>query len=303
MTKTYKNMLGKFDLVKRISYQSKSLTDGKTVYVTPNLDLSQGGFLSYAQTLQTNHFYRPHIPMALLLSISAAVVCSILALLLSSKELHLPYVLQDTFSFSRSETTPSAKYAYLNKMERGIQQQKAAQVLFLTNLIRDTRSSLKNPKELALSIVEESERLSMDPLFVASVIHAESTFRHNARSKVGALGLMQIMPATGRWISRTEQINWKGSQSLISDPAYNIRLGISYLKQLEKQFGGDRRLALIAYNWGPTNLTRALKERSATPKVSKRYAEKILAYSKQWKDEYANVKEQYKRLPSNFLAS
>ncbi len=303
MSTTYNYILGKFDLVKRIGYQSKSLTDGKTVYVTPKLDLSQGDFLSYAQTLRTPGLYRPHLPVAFLLSVSAAVICSVLAIIVSSKDITLPSVLRDSTYFTRQQSAPTAKLAYLHKIERGAQQQRAAQVLFLTNLIRDTRKATKDPKTIARSIVIESERQAMDPLYVASVIFAESTFRRNARSRVGALGLMQIMPATGRWISRTEQINWKGTQSLINDPAYNIRLGVTYLKRLEKQFDGNKRLALIAYNWGPTNLTRALKEKRSTPKISRRYADKILNYSKKWRAEYASIKDQYQRLPSNFLTS
>ncbi len=80
------------------------------------------------------------------------------------------------------------------------------------------------------------------------LIRQESVFTEDAKSRTGALGLMQVMPATGRFLYRKE--NGKGRPDL-GDPQANLRLGAHYLKQLLDTFGGDTAAALAAYNAGP----------------------------------------------------
>jgi soluble lytic murein transglycosylase-like protein len=80
------------------------------------------------------------------------------------------------------------------------------------------------------------------------LIRQESVFTENAKSRSGALGLMQVMPSTGRLLFRKE--NGKGRPDL-NDPAANLRLGARYLRQLLDAFSGDTAAALAAYNAGP----------------------------------------------------
>jgi len=80
---------------------------------------------------------------------------------------------------------------------------------------------------------------------VNAVIAAESCFDPQAISRVGALGLMQLMPATAAWLGAEDPL----------DPNTNLRAGIRYLASLERRFG-DTALALAAYNAGPTNVRR-----------------------------------------------
>jgi transglycosylase-like protein with SLT domain len=95
-------------------------------------------------------------------------------------------------------------------------------------------------------IHEKSKKYDVDPLLVAAVIEQESKFHHTARSQVGARGLMQLMPATGRWM---------GARDLY-DPAQNVDAGVRYIKYLQSQFDGNLRKTIAAYNAGEGNVRR-----------------------------------------------
>ena len=90
------------------------------------------------------------------------------------------------------------------------------------------------------------------------LIRQESVFTQNARSRSGALGLMQVMPSTGRLLFHKEK--GKGRPDL-NDPDANLRLGARYLRQLLDAFPGDTAAALAAYNAGPGRV-RAWKRAS-----------------------------------------
>jgi soluble lytic murein transglycosylase len=89
----------------------------------------------------------------------------------------------------------------------------------------------------------------LDPFLVAALIRQESVWQPRARSRVGALGLMQVMPATGRLIARSLRVRgWSSSQLL--EPATNLRFGTYYLSLSLLRYGGDLPRALAAYNAG-----------------------------------------------------
>ncbi|HSB37211.1 MAG TPA: transglycosylase SLT domain-containing protein [Thermoanaerobaculia bacterium] len=92
---------------------------------------------------------------------------------------------------------------------------------------------------------------------VLGLIRQESVFSTDIRSRAGAVGLMQLMPATGRALHRRE--SGRGRPDL-RDPAVNVHLGVMYLKQRLDQFDGDVVLALAAYNAGPGRARRWKKE-------------------------------------------
>jgi soluble lytic murein transglycosylase-like protein len=95
-------------------------------------------------------------------------------------------------------------------------------------------------------IYNEAKKNNLPPELVAAVVHTESKFNPSARSPVGALGLMQLVPRTGRWM---------GAHNLL-DPVQNITAGAKYLKYLSDQFNGDQQKAVAAYNAGPGNVQR-----------------------------------------------
>ena len=92
----------------------------------------------------------------------------------------------------------------------------------------------------------KAEKYDVDPALVAAVIEQESKFRHRAVSHVGARGLMQLMPRTGRWMGASD----------LYDPEQNIDAGVKYIKYLEKKFNGNRKLVIAAYNGGEGNVAR-----------------------------------------------
>ncbi|MDD4085376.1 MAG: lytic transglycosylase domain-containing protein [Acidaminococcaceae bacterium] len=98
-------------------------------------------------------------------------------------------------------------------------------------------------------IIEYSRKNKLDPFLVAAVVKNESRFRIEAKSKPGAMGLMQIMPETGEWIAREMGFSDFSTERLL-EAETNIRMGCWYLSELEHEFGTNRVLMLSAYNAG-----------------------------------------------------
>ena len=108
-------------------------------------------------------------------------------------------------------------------------------------------------------IMEYSRKNKLDPFLVAAVIKNESGFRINAKSKPGAVGLMQIMPQTGAWIA--EEMGMQDFEmEKLAEPETNIRMGCWYLSELEYEFNHNRVLMLTAYNAGRGNTKKWAEE-------------------------------------------
>lgn len=107
-----------------------------------------------------------------------------------------------------------------------------------------------------LSIIQrESRAHGLDPYFVAALIRQESTFNRNAKSGAGAVGLMQVMPATGKALARKTNIG-RVTPETLTDPAINIKLGTMFLADQIRAYGNRRDAVLAAYNAGPTRAHR-----------------------------------------------
>jgi soluble lytic murein transglycosylase-like protein len=118
-------------------------------------------------------------------------------------------------------------------------------------------------EELAEVIYEESARYHHDPKFILALIAIESEFKNWSVSERGAKGLMQIMPEVGQFLAQQLGIEWSGDRTLFN-PFLNIRMGIYYLSQLIIQFN-DPRIALTAYNYGPTYIKELLDRNQQIP--------------------------------------
>ena len=90
----------------------------------------------------------------------------------------------------------------------------------------------------------------IDPTWAYGVARSESLFMRDVRSSAGAIGLMQLMPGTGRLVAKKIRLPYSGLATL-TDPASNIRLGTSYLGQMAERFDDNPVLATAAYNAGP----------------------------------------------------
>jgi soluble lytic murein transglycosylase-like protein len=120
-----------------------------------------------------------------------------------------------------------------------------------TRKVTDSKLLNKRAAQYESLIVEHATAQGVNPDLVRGVIQAESAFNPQARSHKGAMGLMQLMPATALLYGVTNPY----------DPAQNIRAGVAYLKSLLTKYAQKEELALAAYNAGPG----AVKKYGAVP--------------------------------------
>ena len=103
----------------------------------------------------------------------------------------------------------------------------------------------------------------LDPYFVAALVAQESTFVADIRSSARAVGLMQLLPSTGRRYAR--KLKMRYSAALLTNPEASIKMGTAYLADTRKQFG-ELYLALASYNAGERNVRRWMAERPGLPR-------------------------------------
>ena len=105
--------------------------------------------------------------------------------------------------------------------------------------------SISFPKKYQQIIKTYSKEFNLPASLVASIIKAESNFKEDAMSDAGAIGLMQIMPSTAKWICKNDLD--------LKNPMHNIKIGCMYLNYLKTQFL-DLNAILAAYNAGPNKV-------------------------------------------------
>ena len=113
---------------------------------------------------------------------------------------------------------------------------------------RDRMDLSRYPMTYAPEIRAAAQEFSLDPAYVASVVLAESSFDAEAVSSAGAIGLMQIMPATGEWIAG--KLDDVFDVQRLYEPSVNLRYGCWYLRFLLDRYDGDMRTASTAYHQG-----------------------------------------------------
>jgi hypothetical protein len=125
-------------------------------------------------------------------------------------------------------------------------------------------------------IYKEAKKNNVRPELVAAVVEAESRFKPTARSGAGAVGLMQLVPRTGRWMGARD----------LTNPAQNIAAGTKYLKYLHERFDGNETKMIAAYNAGEGNVKRF----GGVPpfKETRKYVVKVKNYEKEYKNRVEN---------------
>ena len=156
------------------------------------------------------------------------------------------------------------------------------------------RTSERDDLELRFPVVyrdvveSASSRRGLSPAAVYALIRQESAFMPDARSSAGALGLMQIMPHTGRMLMRKAGRKLRRKSQLLS-PSLNVDLGTRYIRSLLSKWGGSPVLATASYNAGPHRVRSWLPEKGEVEAAAwidnipftetRRYVRRYLAYS------------------------
>ena len=110
------------------------------------------------------------------------------------------------------------------------------------------------PTPFRAQVLARTQAIGLDAAYVYGLIRQESRFVTDARSGVGASGLMQVMPATARWTARKIGLDYRHEH--ITDRDINLTLGTGYLKLVLDDFAGSQPLAAAAYNAGPSRSRR-----------------------------------------------
>jgi soluble lytic murein transglycosylase len=122
--------------------------------------------------------------------------------------------------------------------------------------------SLRYPMPFANDFKQYASSAQISTPWAYGIARSESLFMRDIRSSAGAIGLMQIMPATGRIVAKELNLPYFGLDTL-TDPQANIRLGTMYLGEMARRYGGNRVLATAAYNAGPHRVDRWIPEQGS----------------------------------------
>ncbi|MEK0364560.1 transglycosylase SLT domain-containing protein [Pseudomonas sp. CBC3] len=147
---------------------------------------------------------------------------------------------------------------------------------------------IRFPMAYRSSLVNAAKAREIHPSWVFAITRQESAFMADARSHVGATGLMQLMPATAKETARRFDIPLSSHQQVLN-PNTNIQLGAAYLSQIYGQFKGNRVLASAAYNAGPGRVRQWLRDAEHLPfdvwvenipfDETRQYVQNVLTYS------------------------
>ena len=167
----------------------------------------------------------------------------------------------------------------------------AAGVLLAVALVQEAKPGwwerLWYPLRYEQIVRGHARNYDLDPALLAAVIYQESKFKADARSKSGAIGLMQLLPDTAKGIA----LHTGGTAFRVNDlydPEINVRYGAWYLRHLLQKYG-DERTALAAYNAGQDNVDRWRRSGQGIPFPETRaYVDRVEELKKIYRDAYGN---------------
>jgi soluble lytic murein transglycosylase-like protein len=165
--------------------------------------------------------------------------------------------------------------------------------------VPDPWRRLYYPIEVGGFLSDRAREFGLDPAVLRGLVRQESVFEARARSKAGALGLTQLMPATAKSLSRSV-LRQRYRKAFLYDPRINAHLGAAYLRRLLDRFGGNATYALAAYNGGPTRMARLIRENGGRPEdeifeshpayETRDYVRRVLLFAESYRELYGEGK-------------
>jgi soluble lytic murein transglycosylase-like protein len=144
-------------------------------------------------------------------------------------------------------------------------------------------------------VAARAKEAGVDAALLRAIVRQESLFDPRARSRAGAIGLMQLEPATARSLS-SSVLRARYRRAFLYDPSKNATLGAAYFKRLVEQFGGSVIYALAAYNGGPPTMDRVLSENAGRDEdevleshpyyETRDYVRRVLLYAEAYRQLY-----------------
>lgn len=172
-------------------------------------------------------------------------------------------ILSLLFSFSLGAKTPVFHQDHVKELmgKRATKFQKSYKSM-KGDLFKVVKNSLPSKykaqaPEIAQTILNESRKYELDPMFVVALIMGESSFNPESKGPVGEIGLMQLRLSTGEWLCSLLNVKWEKKKTL-RDPIYNIKLGTYYISRLRKNFNNESQLYIAAYNMGEKGVRKAV---------------------------------------------
>jgi len=154
------------------------------------------------------------------------------------------------------------------------------------------------PLEYEEYILDSAEITGADPFLVMAIIRVETKFDPDKQSRVGAQGLMQLMPDTVDYAIKKGNFS-PSFRDYVDDPAVNIHMGSWYIATLTKEFKGNKVAVMAAYNAGPTRVQRWLKNgtwdgtRQNVTQIpygeTRHYVQRVSYYYEKYKQVYSHL--------------
>lgn len=160
-------------------------------------------------------------------------------------------------------------------------------ILALSKAHNKNDLELRFPLVYQQPILQHAKSHQLDPAWVYAITRQESAFINNARSSVGALGLMQLMPGTAQLVAKKQQVALNGQASIL-EPHTNIQLGTRYLRMMLDTYEEHPILATAAYNAGPGRVKKWLPNSHMSAdawietipfKETREYVKNVLTYT------------------------
>ncbi len=152
----------------------------------------------------------------------------------------------------------------------GVRTHEARELSYLKGFVADFMevNGMKKLSDNDIAVVAKQakkagEKYDIDPMLVLSIIVVESSFNKDAKSPMGARGLMQLMPGTAK--SLCMEMGIKYNDRVFTDIETNVHVGTYYLSKLSSKYKNNMKLYLSAYNRGPARVDQMLKENNSIP--------------------------------------